>query len=166
MFCNNFCTCSYVYAHTHLECHPPWRQQRVMYVHVSIYNNANAYQRWHAYWRDVVMKNEFPDMLSLVNDTIDTCRGEDDEGNHNLPPHMMASKTTPKIIISQILICRTNMLSPITFSRPTWHQPKQRLQLHFHKMQCPCHFFMGSTCHPTQNAMSTSFLYGIQVSPT
>ena len=111
------------------------------------------------------MKNESPDMLSHVYDTIDICRDEDDEGNHNLQPHKMASKTTPKTTISQILICRTNMLSPLTFSRPTGHQPKQRLQLHFHKMKCPRHFFMGSTCHPTQNAMSTSFLYGVQVSP-
>jgi hypothetical protein len=65
------------------------------------------------------MKNEFPDMLSPVHNTIDTYRGEDDEGNHNLPPHMMASETTPKITMSQILICRTNILSPITFSRST-----------------------------------------------
>ena len=42
------------------------------------------------------------------------------------------------------------MLSPIIFSRSTRRQPKQRLQLHFHKMQCPRHFFMGSKCHPRQ----------------
>jgi hypothetical protein len=156
----------YVYAHAHLECHPPWRQHRVSYVHVSVNDNANAYQRWHAYWRDVVMKNEFLDILSHVHDTIDICRGEDDEENHNLPPHIMASKITPKTTISQILICRTNILSPITFSRPIGRQPKQRLQLYFHKMQCPRHFFMGSTRHPTLNAMSRSFVYEVQVSPT
>ena len=33
-------------------------------------------------------------MLSHVHDTIDTCRDEDDIGNHNLPSH------------------KTNMLSP------------------------------------------------------
>ena len=43
------------------------------------------------------MKNESPDMLSLVHDTIDTCRGEDDEGNDNLPPHRMASKQRLKL---------------------------------------------------------------------
>jgi hypothetical protein len=117
-------------------------------------------------------------MLSFVHDTIDTCRGGDDEGNHNFPSHRMASKTTPKTTISQILICGMNMLSSITFSRPTGHQPKQQLQLHFHKMQCsflygprviphkmqcPHHFFMRSTCHPPQNVMSTLFLWGPSV---
>ena len=110
-------------------------------------------------------ENESPDMLSLVYDIIDTCRGEDDEWNHNLPLQKMASKITPKITISQILICRTNILSPITFSRPTWRQPKQRLQLHFHEMQCPRDFFMGSMHHPIQNAMSTSFLCGSKCHP-
>ena len=52
------------------------------------------------------------------------------------------------------------MLSPITLSRPTGHQPKQRLQLYFHKMQCPRHFFMGFTRHPIQNAMFMSFCMG------
>ena len=70
------------------------------------------------------MKNESPDMLSHVYDTIDTCRDEDDEKNHNLPSHIMASKTMPKSTISQILIYRWNMLSPLTFSRPTGRQPK------------------------------------------
>ena len=108
-----------------------------------------------------------PKHVVFVHDTIDTCRGEDDKRNHNLPPHMMTSKTTPKTTISQILICWTNMLSPITFSRPTRHQPKQELQLYFHKMQClhhflwgprviphkiqcPRHFFMRFRCHPHQ----------------
>ena len=50
------------------------------------------------------------------------------------------------------------------FSRPTWCKPKQPLQLCFHKMSCPRHFFIGSTRHPTQNAMSTSFVYGVHVS--
>ena len=58
-------------------------------------------------------------MLSHVPDTIDTCCGEDDIGNHNIPPHMMVLKRTPKTIISQNLISKTNMLSPITFTCPT-----------------------------------------------
>ena len=154
----------YVYVHADLECHSPWRQQRVSYVYVSVHDNANACQCWHAYWRDVVMKNESPDMLSLVNDIIDTSRSENDERKYNLSSNMMALETTPKTTILWILIFRTNMLSPITFCRSTWHQPKQWLQLHFDKMQCPRYFFMGFTCHPTHNTMFTSFLYGVYAS--
>ena len=111
------------------------------------------------------MKNESPNMLSHVHNTSDICCGENGEGNYNLPSHD-GFKTTPKTTISQILICKTNMLSPITLFRPTWSQPKQWLQLHFHKIQCPRHFFMGFMRHPTQNAMFTSFFYGVQLWPT
>ena len=134
----------HVYAHAFLQCCPPWRQHRILYVHISVHDVANACQSWNTYWQDVVMKNGSPDMLSLVYVTINTCRGENNEEHDNLLPHMMASKTTPKPHISQILICKTNMLSPITFSCSTGYQPKQRLQLSF-----------------LWNAMSTSFLYGI-----
>ena len=96
---------------------------------------------------------------------------------------MMTSKITPKRTISQILIYTLHILSPITLSRPTRRQPKQRLQLHLykmqyphhffmgscviqHKMQCPRHFLIGFTRHPSKNAMSISFLYGVQMSPT
>ena len=58
---------------------------------------------------------------------------------------------------------------PVTFSRPTGRQPKQRLELHFHKIQCPSHFFKGSKYHPHQRRIpcesgppgtaSTSFAY-------
>ena len=53
----------------------------------------------------------------------------------------------------------------IIFSHPTGRQPNQRLQLHFHKIQCRRHFFKGSTHHTTQNAISTSFFYRVQVLP-
>ena len=76
-------------------------------------------------------------------------------GNHNLTSHMMAPKTMPKTTISQNLISMMNMLSSKTFSRPTWRQPKQRLQLQFRKKQCPRHFFMRSNCHPTSATNST-----------
>jgi hypothetical protein len=68
--------------------------------------------------------------------------------NPQIDHHFSLQLIMPKTIISQILICRMNMLSPITFSRPIGRQPKQQLQLHFHKMQCPRHFFMGSKYHP------------------
>ena len=96
-------------------------------------------------------------MLSHVHDTIGICCRKDDIGNYNLPSHMMAPKTTPKTTVSQNLISRWNMLSPITFFGLIKSQPKQRLQLQFHKIQCPYHFFMESTCHPIQNTMYTSF---------
>lgn len=137
----------HVHAHAFLQCCPPWRQHRILYVHISVHDVANACQIWHTYWQDIVMKNGSPDMLSLVYVTINTCRGENNEEHDNLLPHMMALKTTLKPHISQILICKTNMLSPITFSRSTGYQPKQRLQLSFDSF--------------LWNAMSTSFLYGI-----
>ena len=46
------------------------------------------------------MKNEFPDMLSSVHDTIDTRRDEDNERNHHLLSHMMVSKR-PRTTMSQ-----------------------------------------------------------------
>ena len=58
-------------------------------------------------------------------------------------------KTTFKTTMSQNLISKTSMLSLVTFFCPTWHQPKQQLQLQYYKMQCPRNFFMGFTCHST-----------------
>ena len=185
----------YVYVYAHMKCatcrsfyakkkqkkqwfkssrhysHPPWRQQRVSYVLADIHGNANACQRCYPYWRDFVIQNELPYMMFHVHDTIDICRGEDDIGDYIFPSHRIVAKTTPKIIISQNLISKTNMISPITFSRPTKCQPKQRLQLQFHKMQCPRHFFIGSKCHPTSTTNSTKCnvhvisLWGPSVTP-
>ena len=69
-----------------------------------------------------------------------------------------------KTIISQNLISRTNMLSPITFTCPTWRQPKHRLQLQLYKMWYPRHFY-GVHLLPHTKCNVHIMFYGVQVSP-
>ena len=75
-------------------------------------------------------------------------------------------KITSETTISQILIYKVNILSPITFSRATWSPPIQRLQLHFYKMQYPRHFFIRFPHHShTKYNVHMICLWGLRVIP-
>ena len=136
----------YKYAYAHLEYHPPWREQRLLYIYVSIYENANACHRWHAYWRDVVIKMSFHTCCLLIM----------------TPSTLVVVKTMKKIIISHHIWC---------FKNNAWTYNVTNFNIHV-KHVVPHNIlpFHVISTKPTiaivfpQNVMFTSFLYWVHAS--